>query len=96
MNSKKITTTNTEIVAEKGYHGPRFITPKRYIVWSFDHPIDMADPVQRQWYIKQVLLYGKREDLVQLDWNEIRRVLPNLILPEVIRRLWEDYFASEK
>jgi len=72
---------------------PRFITPKRSIVWSFDHPIDMADPVQRQWYIKQVLLYGRREDLVQLDWNEIKRVLPDLLLPKVIRALWEDYFS---
>ena len=45
----------------------------------------MQDPFQRQWYITQVLIHGKTEDVRELDWNEIKRLLPELILPEDIR-----------
>lgn len=65
--------------------------PKRYIVWSKDE-IDLNDPWQRKWYIQQVLTHGRAEDIAELDWNEIKQLLPELNLPKEVRRLWEDYF----
>lgn len=68
---------------------------KRYIVWS-KNKIDLNDPFQRKWYIKQVLIYGRSEDIAQLDWNEVEKLLSEIELPEYVRRLWEDYFASKR
>ena len=65
--------------------------PKRYIVWS-KNEIDLADPWQRKWYIQQVLTHGRAEDIAELDWEEIKRLLPEINLPKDVRRLWEDYF----
>ncbi|MCS6902953.1 MAG: hypothetical protein NZO41_01585 [Candidatus Bipolaricaulota bacterium] len=65
---------------------------KRYIVWS-KRTLDLSDPWQRQWWIEQVLLHGRAEDIVALDWEEVRRLLPHLQLPPWVRRLWEGYFA---
>ena len=72
------------------------IRPKRYIVWSTDKDIDLNNPWQRKWYIKQVLINGRAEDIAELDWEEIKNLLPELDLPEEIKSLWEDYFASKK
>jgi hypothetical protein len=65
--------------------------PKRYIVWS-KNEIDLADPWQRKWYIQQVLTHGRAEDIAELDWEEIKQLLPEFNLPREIRCLWEDYF----
>jgi hypothetical protein len=67
--------------------------PKTYIVWS-KREIDLADPWQKKWYIQQVLIHGKAEDIAQLSWQEIREYLPAITLPTHIRRLWEDHFAT--
>jgi len=72
-----------------------YIKPKRYIVWSTDKEINLDDPFQRKWYIQQVLTYGRTEDIMELDWEEVMRLLPELRLPETIRTLWEEYFASK-
>jgi len=37
---------------------------KGYIVWSKDK-INLKDPFQRKWYIKQTLTYGRTEDIAQ-------------------------------
>jgi len=70
--------------------------PKRYIVWSTNKEIDLTDPRQRKWYIGQVLSNGRAEDIAELDWDEVRRLLPELNLPKRVRRLWEDYFRDDK
>jgi hypothetical protein len=67
--------------------------PKRYIVWS-KREIDLENPFQKEWYIKQVLLYGKSEDIRNIDWNEIKAFLPHLNLPPDIKKFWEDYFNA--
>lgn len=68
---------------------------ERYIVWSKER-LDLSDPWQRCWYIKQVLLHGRSEDIAALDWGEIRQLLPQLDRPSEFRRLWEEYFAYER
>jgi hypothetical protein len=71
------------------------IKPKRYIVWS-KREIDLSDPWQRKWYVQQVLTHGLLEDVRELDFDEVRRLLPELSLPDDVRRLWEDYFEDKK
>ncbi len=67
----------------------------RYIVWSTDH-VDLSDEWQRKWYIRQVLMHGRAEDVARLDWDEIERLLSELDLPPDLHRLWETYFHARK
>jgi len=69
--------------------------PKRYIVWSKDK-IDLRDAWQKKWYIKQVLINGRTEDIVLLDWEEVKCILHELELPLYIKNLWEDYFNVQR
>jgi len=69
--------------------------PKRYIVWSIDE-VDLTDPFQRTWYLKQVLTHGRSEDIAALDWDEVEQQMPQLDLPREIASLWEDYFNVVK
>lgn len=64
--------------------------PPRHIVWSTD-TLDLSDPVQRRWYIRQVLLYGRAEDLRILDLPEVAAILDELNLPEPVYRLWKTF-----
>ena len=68
--------------------------PKRYIVWS-KREIDLEDPFQKLWYLRQVLTNGRAEDIAALDWEEIKTLLPRLDLPPDVYRLWETYFAAQ-
>ena len=70
----------------------------RHIVWSTDkaEDINFNDPDNRRWWIKQVLMNGRMEDIVSLDLNEVERILPELYLPKPIKKLWSDYFAKRR
>jgi hypothetical protein len=70
----------------------------RYIVWSTDKAEDLSldDPENRRWWIKQVLMNGRMEDILSLDLNEVERILPELYLPRPIKKLWSDYFAKRR
>jgi hypothetical protein len=67
--------------------------PSRHIVWSTDQ-LDLADPFQRRWYLTQVLLHGRAEDIRQLDLSEVERELDNLHLPRHIARLWKRFLEQ--
>ena len=54
--------------------------------------MDLADPFQRRWYLRQVLLHGRSEDIRQLDLSEVERELDNLRLPDNLARLWKRFF----
>lgn len=60
--------------------------PPRHIVRSTD-AVDLTDPVQRRWYICQVLLHGRAEDIRTLDLREVAALLDELNLPEPVYRL---------
>ena len=68
--------------------------PKRYIVWS-KSDVNLDDPFQKKWYIRQVLTNGRAEDVASINWDEIKQYLPELNLPVNIRRLWESYFNAQ-
>jgi hypothetical protein len=67
--------------------------PPRHLVWSKSE-IDLNDPFQKEWYIRQVLTHGRAEDVARLDWEEIKRLLPRLNLPREVAQLWELIFAA--
>jgi hypothetical protein len=66
------------------------IRPPRYIVWSTSE-VNLSDPFQRRWYIRQVLLYGREQDVRQLDKAELATLIDELRLPEPIYQLWKRY-----
>lgn len=70
----------------------------RHIVWSFDDvdDLDLSEPENRKWLIKQVLMNGRMEDIRSLDLDEVERLLPDLYLPRPIKKLWGDYFAKRR
>jgi len=62
----------------------------RYIVWSTDR-LQLDDPFQRRWLLKQILTRGRAEDIRKLNIHEIALELDNLNLPEEIYSLWKRY-----
>ena len=70
----------------------------RHIVWSANKAenIDLDEPENRRWWIKQVLMNGRMEDIVALDFDEVEKILSGLYLPRPIKKLWSDYFAKRR
>jgi hypothetical protein len=68
------------------------IRPPRYIIWSTSE-VDLSDPFQRRWYIRQVLLHGREQDVRQLDKAALAALIDELHLPEPIYQLWKRYLS---
>ena len=68
--------------------------PQRHIVWSTD-TVDLSHPFQRRWYLRQVLLHGRAEDIRTLNLEEIAQLIDNLDLPPHIRRLWQAFLKDK-
>lgn len=66
----------------------------RHLVWSTDR-LDLRDPFQRKWYIRQILLHGREEDLRTLDLKEVAEILDELNLPSPLHRLWEMFLERK-
>jgi len=70
---------------------------KKYIFWSVKpERLNISDSWTRKWYLKQVLTYGRLEDIASLNFEEIKNSLDELSLPKEIDRLWRHYFAEQK
>jgi hypothetical protein len=67
--------------------------PPRHIVWSTNQ-VDLSDPFQHRWYLRQVLTHGRAEDIRSLDLEEIRRELDELDLPPEVYSLWKSFLIS--
>lgn len=66
-----------------------------YIVWYADiEKLDLNDPWVKKWWIQQVLIHGRIEDIKKLNFGEIKELLPALHLDSKIKSLWQDYFKS--
>lgn len=70
-------------------------TAPRYIVWSTDR-IDLSDPFQHKWYLRQVLTHGRAEDVRTLDLDEVARQLDELNLPPHIHDLWKRFLRRRR
>jgi hypothetical protein len=70
----------------------------RHIVWSTARAekIDLDEPENKRWWIKQVLMNGRMEDILALNLDEVEKILPELYLPRPIKKLWSDYFAKRR
>lgn len=71
------------------------LKPPLHIVWSTD-TVDLDDPFQRRWYMRQVLLHGRAEDVRTLDFDEVEASLDDLDLPQHIDSLWRAYFERRR
>lgn len=70
---------------------------KKHIVWFSDiNNLDLNNEKDKKWWIKQVLLKGRMEDIKELDFEEIEKFLPDLYLSKNIKKLWEDYFEWKR
>ncbi|OGO35430.1 MAG: hypothetical protein A2W35_18575 [Chloroflexi bacterium RBG_16_57_11] len=69
------------------------VNPPPHIVWSTDQ-LDLSDPFQRRWYLRQVLTHGLAEDIRSLDVEEISRELDQLDLPPEIYSLWKSFLTT--
>lgn len=66
------------------------------MVWYADlDKLDLKDPWVKKWWIQQVLIHGRLEDIIKLDFGEIKKTLPSLQLDYKIKSLWEDYFKAK-
>lgn len=65
----------------------------RHIVWSTDK-LDLRDPFQKRWLLRQTLMHGTAQDIRVLDFDEIKKQLADLKLPEDIDSLWRRYLES--
>ena len=69
------------------------VQPPRHIVWSTD-TVDLSDPFQRKWHIRQVLLHGRAQDIRALDLEEIAYLLDDLNLPPDLYELWKAFLET--
>lgn len=70
----------------------RYVAP-RHRVWSTDG-VDLSDPFQRRWFMRQVLLHGRSEDVRELDLEEVAVSLDELRLPADLYRLWKRFLET--
>lgn len=62
----------------------------RHIVWSTDK-LDLRDPFQKRWLLRQTLMHGTAQDIRALGLGEIKKHLDQLDLPKEIESLWRRY-----
>ena len=67
------------------------VHPPRHLVWSTDK-VDLQDPFQKRWLLRQTLMHGRAEDIRALDLSEIKQAFEDLGLPPEIESLWRRYF----
>ncbi|MCL5408832.1 MAG: hypothetical protein M1135_02260 [Candidatus Omnitrophica bacterium] len=66
---------------------------KKHIVWFADiNKINLNDEQNKKWWIRQVLLNGRLEDIKELHIADIKKFLPDFYLPQPVKKLWENYF----
>ena len=62
----------------------------RHLVWSTDR-LDLRDPFQKRWLLRQTLMYGTAQDIGALKLGEIEKNLDRLDLPKEVESLWRRY-----
>ncbi len=71
------------------------VSPPVTVVWSTDR-VDLSDPFQRKWYIRQVLTHGRASDIRSLDLDEVAVLLDELRLPPDVQSLWKRFFEARR
>ncbi len=58
--------------------------------------MDLSDPFGRRWYIRQVLLHRRAEDIRTLGLDEVDALLDDLDLPPHLHRLWKTFLEADE
>jgi hypothetical protein len=66
------------------------VHPPRHIVWSTD-TVNLNDPFQKRWLLRQTLMHGRAEDIRKLSIEDIKSEIDHLDLPKDIESLWRNY-----
>ncbi|MBI3167291.1 MAG: hypothetical protein HYZ22_02350 [Chloroflexi bacterium] len=66
------------------------VHPPRHIVWSTE-TVNLSDPFQKRWLLRQTLMNGRAEDIRTLQIEDIKAELNQLGLPKDIESLWRRY-----
>lgn len=66
------------------------VHPPRHIVWSTE-TVNLNDPFQKRWLLRQTLMHGRAEDISVLQIEDIKAELDQLGLPKDIESLWRRY-----
>ena len=66
------------------------VHPPRHLVWSTD-TVNLSDPFQKRWLLRQTLLHGRTDDISVLRLADIKAELDQLELPKEIESLWRRY-----
>jgi hypothetical protein len=66
------------------------VHPPRHLVWSTD-TVNLSDPFQKRWLLRQTLMHGRAEDIRTLNLADIKQELDRLDLPKEIESLWRRY-----
>ncbi len=66
------------------------VHPPRHIVWSTD-TVNLSDPFQKRWLLRQILMHGRAEDICMLHLEDIKVEIDLLDLPKEIESLWRRY-----
>ncbi|MBI2330841.1 MAG: hypothetical protein HYU84_01450 [Chloroflexi bacterium] len=66
------------------------VHPPRHIVWSTE-TVNLSDPFQKRWLLRQTLMHGRAEDIRALQIEDIKAELNQLGLPKDIESLWRRY-----
>jgi hypothetical protein len=56
--------------------------------------LDLANPFQRKWYIRQDIEHGKAEDVAKLEVDEVARLLEELNLPHLRAQASQAHIAQ--
>ena len=70
------------------------VHPPRHLVWSTD-AIDLSDPFQKRWLLRQTLMHGRAEDVRALEISDIQAEIDQLELPEEVESLWRRYLEYQ-
>jgi len=65
------------------------------LIWDYDLPAEEEQQSEsfRRWYVARVLTRGRAEDIRAIGLHIVHAYLPQLTLPDKIRRFWEWYFS---
>jgi hypothetical protein len=66
------------------------VHPPRHLVWSTD-TVNLSDPFQKRWLLRQTLMHGRAEDVRALNLADVKQELDRLDLPKEIESLWRRY-----
>ena len=70
------------------------VHPPRHLVWSTD-TVDLSDPFQKRWLLRQTLMHGRAEDVRALEISDIQAEIDQLELPEEVESLWRRYLEYQ-